>query len=55
MTWPGRFSVPLSILGNDDGRMSFKVKSLQWLDAPILNSDTIDTMPDVGRPPGLVR
>jgi hypothetical protein len=59
MTFPSadqaRFSVPLSTLGNDDGRMSFKVRSLQWLDAPILNSDTIDTMPDVGRPPGLVR
>jgi hypothetical protein len=59
MTFPsadqGRFTVPLSMLGNDDGRMSFKVKALQWVDAPIVNTDVIDAMPDVGRPAGLVR
>ena len=27
-----RFTVPLSLLGNDDGRVAFKVVSMQWVD-----------------------
>jgi hypothetical protein len=50
-----RLSVPLSLLGNGNGRLAFKVISMQWVDAPIVNTAVIDWMPDVGLPPGLVR
>jgi len=50
-----RFTVPLSMLGNDDGRMAFKVQSMQWVDLPILNTASIDWMPDLTRAAGLVR
>jgi hypothetical protein len=49
-----RVTVPLSLLGNDDGRMAFKVICQQWLAATI-NSGVLDWMPDVGQPPALVR
>lgn len=52
----GRVTVPLSLLGNDDGRMAFKVHAMQWVDDPVVfNTGIIDFMPDVGRPSGLVR
>jgi hypothetical protein len=50
-----RVTVPLSLLGNGNGRLAFKVISMQWVDAPIVNTAVIDWMPDVGLPPGLVR
>lgn len=50
-----RVTVPLSLLGNDDGRVAFKVSSMQWVDEPILNTGAIDWMPDLGRAAGLVR
>jgi hypothetical protein len=50
-----RFVVPMSLLGNDDGRMAFKVQSMQWVDDPIFNSGAIDWMPDLGRPAALIR
>ena len=51
-----RFVVPLSLLGNDDGRMAFKVDAMQWVDDPIiLNTSAIDWMPDLTRAAALVR
>jgi hypothetical protein len=50
-----RVAVPLSLLGNDDGRVAFKVASMQWVDEPIFNTGAIDWMPDLGRAAGLVR
>jgi hypothetical protein len=51
-----RFSVSLSLLGNDDGRMAFKVSAMQWVDDPVvLNTAALDLMPDIGRAAGLLR
>ena len=50
-----RFTVPLGLLGNDDGRMAFKVTAMQWVDGPVLNTGVLDWMPDIGRAAGLVR
>ena len=50
-----RLTVPLSLLGNGNGRLAFKVISMQWVDAPIGSTAVIDWMPDVGLPPALVR
>jgi hypothetical protein len=50
-----RFTVPMSMLGNDEGRMAFKVVSMQWVDAPVFNTAAIDWMPDLARPATLVR
>src|SRR5262249_59372726 len=50
-----RFVVPLGLIGNDDGRMAFKVQSMQWVDPPILNTSAIDWMPDLTRAAGLAR
>ena len=50
-----RFTVPMSMLGNDEGRMAFKVLSMQWVDAPVVNTAPIDWMPDLARPASLVR
>jgi hypothetical protein len=51
-----RFVVPLSLLGNDDGRMAFRVEAMQWVDDPaIVNTGAIDWMPDLTRPQALVR
>jgi hypothetical protein len=50
-----RMEVPLTLLGNDDGRMAFKVTSNQWVDASIMNTGVIDWMPDLNRVAGLVR
>lgn len=49
-----RVTVPLSVLGNDDGRMSFKVNVMQWI-APPNTTGVLDWMPDVGQAPALVR
>jgi hypothetical protein len=51
-----RVVVPLALLGNDDGRMAFKVNSMQWMvDTPVFNTGAIDWMPDLGRAAGLLR
>ena len=50
-----RFTVPLSLLGGDEGRMAFKVTSNQWVDEPVFNTGVIDWMPDLGRAAGLTR
>jgi len=51
-----RFVVPMSLLGNDDGRMAFKVDAMQFVDDPIIfNTGTVDWMPDLARAPALVR
>jgi hypothetical protein len=50
-----RVTVPLSVLGNSNGRLAFKVIVRQWVDAPFVNTDVVDWMPNVGQPPGLVR
>ena len=60
VTFPGadqvRFSVPLSMVGNDDGRLAFAVHAMSWVDDPaVLNSGVIDFMPDLGRAAGLTR
>ena len=49
-----RVTVPVSMLGNDDGRMSFKVICQQWITGSI-NTGVLDWMPDVGLPPATVR
>jgi hypothetical protein len=49
-----RVTVPLSLLGNDDGRMSFKVNCMQWIAGPN-NTGVLDWMPDVGQAAALVR
>jgi len=50
------FTVPLLLLGNDDGRLMFKVAAVQFVDDPgVFNTGTVDLMPDAGRPGGLVR
>ena len=58
VTFPGadqaRVTVPLSLLGNDDGRMNFKVTCQQWVAGPNATG-VLDWMPDVGQPPGPVR
>jgi hypothetical protein len=51
-----RFVVPLSLLGNDDGRMAFKVDAMQFVDDPIIfNTAAVDWMPDLTRAAALVR
>jgi hypothetical protein len=49
-----RVTVPLSVLGGDDGRMSFKVICQQWIAGPN-TTGVLDWMPDVGQAAGLVR
>ena len=50
------FTAPLSLLGNDDGRMAFKVQVIKYVDDPvILNTSPIDWMPDIGKPGALIR
>ena len=45
---------PLTLLGNDDGRMKFKVEVKQWISEGVA-SPVLDVMPDLGKPPGEVR
>jgi hypothetical protein len=49
-----RITVPLSIVGNDDGRMNFKVNCQQWITTSSATG-VLDWMPDVGLPPAQVR
>jgi len=49
-----RAVVPLSLLGNDDGRLKFKVVCSQYLSDTTATGIT-DYMPDLGQPPGVVR
>jgi Putative Ig domain len=46
-------SVPLASLGNDDGRMNFKVVSFEYLGGPV--SGVRDKMPDAGLQPGRIQ
>jgi hypothetical protein len=49
-----RVVVPLAMLGNDDGRMKFKVTSAQFLTDTTATGIT-DYMPNAGAAPGQVR
>lgn len=49
-----RVIVPLSLLGNDDGRLRFKVTSAQYLSDTTTTGIT-DYMPNAGAAPGVVR
>jgi hypothetical protein len=57
VTFPGpnavRVSIPLSMLGNDDGRLRFRVLAGQW-DGP-LSAALTDVMPEAGQQAGSVR
>ena len=54
-----RVTVPLALLGNDDGRMKFKVECQQWLtDSSTtigLSGSMLDYMPNLGEAAGIVR
>lgn len=47
-------AVPLTLLGNDDGRLNYKVSSFSIV-ANTAPSGILDTMPNVGLPPGRVQ
>lgn len=49
-----RVTIPLTSLGNDDGRMKFEVIVLQHL-TDDTTTETLDRMPDRDRAPGVVR
>jgi hypothetical protein len=49
-----RVVVPLSMLGNDDGRLKFKIVCSQYL-TDTTSTGITDYMPDLGLPPGVVR
>lgn len=49
-----KVTIPLSLLGNDDGRLAFKIESSQILSGTSL-SGALDYMPNIGLAPGLVR
>jgi hypothetical protein len=49
-----RVMLPLSVLGGDDGKMSFKVMCQQWI-AGANNTGILEWMPDVGQAAALVR
>ena len=46
-------TVPLTLLGNDDGRLNFRVQSLIQLTT--ISAIPFDDMPDVGLSPGIVQ
>ena len=50
-----RVVVPMSLLGNADGHMNFKIACFQWLGQQPPTSSVLDYMPDLGAPPGAVR
>jgi hypothetical protein len=56
-TFPGpdavRVAIPLSMLGNDDGRLRFRVVAGHWIAA--LSAALTDVMPEAGQPAGVVR
>jgi hypothetical protein len=48
--------IPLALLGNDDGRMTFRVRSYaSAYTGSDFDSSTVDFMPDQGLPPGRVQ
>ncbi len=47
-------TIPLSIIGNDDGRLNFKVTCDTQI-SPGGFTGVLDTMPDIGLPPGIVQ
>ena len=49
-----RLSLPLSALGNDDGRLRFSLTCSQWISDTTVSGIT-DYMPDLGTTPALVR
>jgi hypothetical protein len=49
-----RIGVPLTALGNDDGRLRFSLDCAQWL-TDTTTTGVTDYMPDLGTPPALVR
>jgi hypothetical protein len=50
-----KITVPLSLLGNDDGRLKFKVISSEQINPPAPgNTGILDVMPDEGTPAGVV-
>jgi hypothetical protein len=54
-----RLTIPLSAIGNDDGRLKFKVLCWQYLLNPTpgrgVTTTVLDYMPNLGDPPGVVR
>ena len=46
-------SVPLSLLGNDDGRLNFRIQSSVQLTT--ISATPVDDMPDVASSPGTVK
>jgi hypothetical protein len=56
-----RIELPLSRLGNDDGRMKFKLQCAQVVNVTQTNQGSTQTivyadlMPDIGRKPGVVK
>ncbi len=46
--------IPLSIISNDDGRLNFKVTCATQI-SPGGFTGVLDTMPDIGLPPGIVQ
>lgn len=55
-----RVTVPLALLGNDDGRMTFKVMCQQWLTdssttITLSGGSMLDYMPNLGQAAGVVR
>lgn len=50
-----RVVVPMSALGNDDGRMTFKIIGFPWLDSQPPSATAVDDMPDLAAAPGAVR
>jgi hypothetical protein len=49
------FTVPLSLLGGDNGRAAFKISVMQWVDDPVVSTGPIDWMPDLGQAAALLR
>ena len=49
-----RITVPLALLGNDDGRLTFEVIATQYL-SDTATTGPLDWMPNLGLPPGVVR
>lgn len=47
-------AVPLSLLGNSNGKLNFRVQSFVHVQGSP-TSGVLDVMPDLGRPPGRVR
>jgi hypothetical protein len=46
-------AIPLAMLGNDDGRLRFRVMAAQW--SSTLSAALTDILPEAGQPVGTVR